>query len=246
MRSKIIKIKYIFIIFILLSSTIYAEHLKGKKIAKIPEASGISYCSNTHTLMVANDEGIYYEIDTKGRVLKKVNLGSYDLEGIVCEDEKLIFAIENKGVLLVNRRTGKKTKTSIDRHYNGKRVKLFNKKAGIEGIEKVNNYIYLAKQSKKRKTSFIAVVELISNKGKIVDIIEHNIVDTAGLSYFNGYLYMVSDKKDLLIKYDLEKKKIIEKIKLAKGAWEGITFDKKGNMYLADDDGWVVKFDKID
>ena len=41
---------------------------KGKVIAKIPEASGLSYCSKDDTLVVANDEGAYYKINRNWRV----------------------------------------------------------------------------------------------------------------------------------------------------------------------------------
>ena len=75
-----------------------------------------------------------------------------------------------------------------------------------------------------------------------MDVIHHHMADTSGLTYHEGYLYMVSDKKDRLIKYDVEHKKIVQKIKLEKGAWEGVAFDKKGFVYLADDDGRVVKY----
>jgi len=40
------------------------------------------------------------------------------------------------------------------------------------------------------------------------------------------------------------KKKRVQKVKLAKGAWEGIAFDRKGHVYLADDDGRVLKYKK--
>jgi uncharacterized protein YjiK len=216
----------------------------GEKIVKIPEASGISYCNSTETLIVANDEGKYYEINRKGKILQKVKLGKYDLEGIVCEDEEFIFVIENKGLLFVDRKTMKKKKVIIDTSYQGKKLKLFDKKEGIEGIAKVDNMVYLAKQSKKKKRSFIAVVRLTPYPSRIVDVIEHHIPDTAGLAYHDGYLYMVSDKEDLLIKYDLQKKKSVQKIKLGAGAWEGITFDNKGYVYLADDDGRVLKYKK--
>ena len=216
----------------------------GEKIVKIPEASGISYCHSSDTLIVANDEGRYYEINRKGKILQKVKLGKYDLEGIVCEDEEFIFVIENKGLLFVDRKTKKKKKVIVDTSYQGKKLKLFGKKEGIEGIAKVDNMVYLAKQSKKKKRSFIAVVRLTPYPSRIVDVIEHHIADTAGLSYHEGYLYMVSDKEDLLIKYDLEKRKSVQKIKLEKGAWEGIAFDSKGYVYLADDDGRVVKYEK--
>jgi uncharacterized protein YjiK len=216
----------------------------GKVIAKIPEASGISYCSKDDTLIVANDEGSYYEISRKGKVLRKTNLGNYDLEGVVCEDEQMIFALENKGMLIVDRQTGEKKKLTLNTMYNGKKLPLFDKKSGVEGIAKIGNRIYLAKQSNKKKKSFIAVVKLTPYPSRIIDVIEHHVSDTAGLTYHDGYLYMVSDKEDLLIKYDLDKKKSVQKIKLEKGAWEGIAFDTKGFVYLADDDGRVLKYKK--
>ncbi len=215
-------------------------------ISKIPEASGIDYCKSDKSFIVANDEGTYYQIDKKGKIIDKEKLGKYDLEGVVCEDNQLIFAVEDKGILIVDRKTGKKQKIIINTMYEGKKVALFDKKAGIEGIAKSGNTVYLSKQSKKAKESFIVVIKLQPYPSRIVDIIEHNIRDTAGLTYHNEKLYMVSDKEDLLIEYSLKKRKITKKIKLDDGSWEGIAFGKKGNIYLADDDGRVVKYKKKD
>jgi len=217
---------------------------EGKMIAKIPEASGISYCSSDDTLVVANDEGTYYKITPKGKILQKTKLGEYDLEGVVCEDTRLIFAIENKGMLMVETQTGEKKEIPLDTTYKGRKLPLFGKRAGVEGITKVGKNVYLAKQSNKKERSFIAVVNLKPYPAKIVDVIEHRVADTAGLAYHDGYLYMVSDKKDLLIKYDLQKKKIVQQITLEKGAWEGIAFDTKGFVYLADDEGRIVQYKK--
>lgn len=233
---------YVWLPFVLLVSACAAP--EGKVIAKIPEASGISYCSSDDTLVVANDEGSYYKINRKGKILQKTKLGNYDLEGVVCEESQMIFALENKGMLIVDRQTGEKKKVHLDTMYNGKKLPLFDKKSGIEGMAKVGNVVYLAKQSKKKKNSFVAVVRLMPYPSRIVDVIEHHVADTAGLTYHDGYLFMVSDKEDLLIKYDLQKKKMVQKVKLEKGAWEGIAFDAKGNVYLADDDGRIVKYKK--
>ena len=213
-------------------------------IVKIPEASGISYCTNTDTLIVVNDEGAYYEINTKGKILRKVKLGKYDLEGVVCEEKEIIFVREDKGLLIVDRKSGIKKKVLVDTFYDGKKLPLFDKKSGVEGIAKIGNTVYLSKQSNKKKKSFIAVVRLTPYPSRIIDVIEHHVADTAGLTYHEGSLYMVSDKEDLLIRYDLDKKKIIQKTKLEKGAWEGIAFDRKGHVYLADDDGRVLKYKK--
>lgn len=216
----------------------------GQIIAEIPEASGIGYCSDSDTLIVANDEGSYNEIDTEGKILKKKKLGNYDLEGVVCEESQLIFAVEDKGILIVDRKSGDKQKMRFDTYFDGKKVPLFNKKEGLEGIAKNGDRLYLSKQSKKKKNAFIAVIDLTASPLRIVDIIEHGISDTSGLCYHEGYLYMVSDRKDLLVKYDLETEKKVQKIKLGKGAWEGIAFDNNGFVYLADDNGKVLKYKK--
>ncbi len=233
---------YLWLPFVLLVSA--CAGLEGEVIAKIPEASGISYCSDDDTLVVANDEGIFYKISRKGKILQKTKLGDYDLEGVVCEETQMIFALENKGMLIIDRQSGDKKEIPLDTTYKGKKLSLFSKRSGVEGITKVGNSVYLAKQSNKKKSSFIAVVRLMPYPAKIVDVIEHHIADTAGLAYHDGYLYMVSDKEDLLIKFDLEKKKVVQKITLEKGAWEGIAFDAKGFVYLADDEGRIVKYKK--
>lgn len=235
--------RYLLISIVVFFTFSYAKPV-GKIIAEIPEASGIAYCSNSGTLIVANDEGTYYEINRDGKILHRIKLGNYDLEGVVCEESEMFFAIENKGLLKVQRKRIKKEKISLDTTFNGKKLPLFNKKSGVEGIAKKANIIYLSKQSNKKKKSFIAVVELATTSSKIIDVIEHRLSDTAGLDFHEGYLYMVSDKEDLLIKYDIQKQKKVQKVKLGKGAWEGIAFDDKGFVYLSDDNGRVVKYKK--
>lgn len=213
----------------------------GKTLVKFPEASGIDYCYDTDTLIVANDEGRYAEIDTQGKILHEATVGKYDLEGVVCEKESLVFAVENKGLLRVDRKTGKSEEVTVVQKYGSKSLALFSKKAGVEGIAKEGNTLYLSKQSKKKKDSFIAVVQLIRGTSKVVDVIHHDLADTAGLALHEGNLFMLSDKEDVLMVYNINKRKIMQKIKLGEGAWEGVAFDNKGNVYLGDDDGRVVK-----
>lgn len=212
-------------------------------IAKIPEASGISYCSNSDTLMVANDEGTFYELSTKGKVLNQLLLGKYDLEGVVCHDKEIIFAIEEGALLVLNRKSKKHKVYKL--RLDGKKFKL-NKKAGIEGLTFHDGIYYLSIQAKKKKDAKLLLVKLGEKYAKIIDTIHHEKIDIAGLHYKEGILYMVSDKKDKLYLYNLSKHKIIKKIKLKKFAQEGITFDNKGFIYFADDDGTVKKFDSED
>lgn len=206
-------------------------------IAHIEEASGISYCQDSNTLVVANDEGSFYELTTTGQILLEHKLGKYDLEGVVCEKEQLIFAVEDGALLQVNRKTLKSKVLKIK----GQKFK-FSKKSGIEGITKIKDFYYLSIQAKKEKDSKLLVVKAGANYAKITEIIDHGIVDSAGMQYYNKKLYIVSDKKDKLYVYNLKKNKIKKKIKLPKFAQEGVTFDNNGNVYFADDDGAVMKY----
>jgi len=115
-------------------------------IVSIPEASGISYCEESNTLVVANDEGSFYELSTTGEIITEHKLGNYDLEGVVCEKEQFVFAIEGGALLQVNRKTLKSKVLKLK----GTGYKL-TKKHGIEGITKIDEYYYLSIQEKKRK-----------------------------------------------------------------------------------------------
>jgi uncharacterized protein YjiK len=208
-------------------------------IASIPEASGISFCKNSKTLIVANDEGSFYELSTNGQIISEHKLGKYDLEGVVCHDKKLIFAVETGSLLEVNRQTLKVKELKLKGK--GKGFKL-SKKAGIEGITQIDNLYYLSVQAKNKKDSKLLVVKAGKNYAKVIKVIEHGIIDSAGMQYHNKKLFIVSDKKNKLYVYDLKRKKIIKKIKLKKFAQEGVTFDNNGFIYFADDNGFVLKY----
>jgi uncharacterized protein YjiK len=207
------------------------------KIASIPEASGISYCNNSNTLVIANDEGSFYELTPQGAIVTQHKLGKYDLEGVICEDKRFIFAVEDGALLEVNRKTFKTKKLKIK----GAGFK-FSKKAGIEGITKIKNLYYVSIQAKKAEDSKLLVLKVGNNHAKVIETIEHGIIDSAGMQYHNKKLYIVSDKKDKLYIYNLKKNTIKKKIKLPKFAQEGITFDNNKNIYFADDDGAVMKY----
>ncbi len=200
-------------------------------ISKIPEASGISYCNNTNTLVVANDEGSLYEITPKGKIINKTKISkNYDLEGVICKNKKFIFADENGGIVFVDRKNHKIKYKKLELHFH-------KKNAGIEAITEIGNKIYLALQTKKKKRAKI----LIYQNGKIIKAIQTGIIDMSGMEYHNGLLYILSDTKDKLYIFDISKEKILKKIKVPKFAQEGITIHKN-KIFFADDNGRVLKY----
>jgi len=239
------------VVFILLS----VLNLNAKTIAKIPEASGIAYVKKSNSLFVANDEGTIYEINQKGKILRKRFLGKYDLEGITYDktNDKLLLAVEGDESILVLNRSSLDFEKEIKIKRKYKKLKLLkkSKKAGIEAIAiDENGDIYLSNQSritynKKLKVNASVVFKIDSTekkKAKIIEVFNHGYIDIAGLTFHDGYLYMLSDKKNLLIKYDIKTNKTIKKIKLKKSAQEGICFDDNNNIYIADDNGRILKY----
>ena len=75
--------------------------------------------------------------------------------------------------------------------------------------------------------------------------INHGITDISGLTFIGDILYMISDDNNFIVSYDTNKKKILRKDKLPKKfTQEGITFDNKGNLFIADDKGQILKIKK--
>jgi uncharacterized protein YjiK len=223
-------------------------------IAEIPEASGITYSSQSDTLFVVNDEGTIYELSKKGQILREKYIGNYNLEGIVVDDNKnlLIVAVEGQDDILILSKEDMRVQKeiSIQRTFNG--VKVLEKGGdGLEGLALYKNELYLSNQSKNRyptpDSSVIVVIDydLTKKKQKIKRIIDHGYSDIAGLVFYNNTLFMVSDKESLLIQYDVKKDTVMNQIKLSKeSAQEGIAFDATGVLFIADDNGQILRIEK--
>ncbi len=217
-------------------------YLNAKVIANIPEASGICFIQKSKTVVVVNDEGWIYELSKKGKLLYKKYLGQYDLEGVTYNSYKneLYLANESKNsVLVVDKSTFTiKREIEIKKKYKGKKVLKKSAKRSIEAIVFHNNELYLSHQD-----SVVFRLKLKKkNRSKIIQTYKHGYEDISGLAFRDGYLYMLSDKKNLLIKYDIEKNRTIQKIHLPSFAQEGVCFDNKKHIYFADDNGRVLRY----
>jgi len=243
---------YVLILLVFLNASFAKEN---HVIANVPEASGICYSKHSDTLFVANDEGRVYELSLEGKILRKKRLGDYDLEGVACDDKKaqLYFAVEGSdNILVVKQKTLKVIKKiKINREYKGRTLLVKDKKRGLEGITMDDKYFYLSNQSERKyprkDPSVIVKIDRISKKkADIKGIIDHKQLDISGLAIHDGYLYMVSDTDNNLIKYDIQRDNVVSVKELPDFAQEGVTFDDLGYIYFADDNGRVLKYLKTD
>jgi uncharacterized protein YjiK len=246
--------KIALLILAMLFTACEGKGLKKHLIAKVPEASGICYDRLRNSLFVVNDEGTIYELTTNGEHIRKKDLGDYDLEGITCDvkHDRLLLAVEGKdNILIVNKKTlNPQKEINIERSFMGREVLKKDKKRGLEAITIApDGTLYLSNQSKylqphEDPSVIFTVKDLKSNKTGIKRVIDPRIKDISGLQWYKDALFLVSDTKDRLYRYDLKKEKIDFSLKLPKFAQEGITFDTSGKIYFADDKGKVYVFTK--
>ena len=222
-------------------------------IANIPEASGICYSQKRDSIFVVSDKGVIVELDTNGVVKRDKSLNSlskHDFEGVACDDAKnsLLIAVEGAdNILRVDQEN-----LNVQKDINIERGDILqkDKEFGLEGIALLNGKVFLSNQSftlynQGDDPSVVFTIDsLTSAKPNIDKIYDHGFTDISGLSFYQGFLYMVSDSANMLIKYDVEKEETVFTKQLPKFSIEGIAFDTRNNIFFADDDnGRIYKYE---
>jgi len=223
------------------------EKVKSFSVNKDFEPSGITFCKNT--LFSVSDEGTLMSIN-KNNVIKYYKIKDEgDYEGITCHKDKLYLAEEGKDNIIEINLQGKiLNEFNIDRKYNGEKV-ISKKGNGLESLaffkEDIDNlYFFTSNQSNEfsgNDKSAIMVIKINKNskKAKINKYFPLKIKDISGILYQDGLVYFISDKKDKLYLAD-ENLNIFKEYNLFGDAQEGI-FIKDNNIYIADDEGFILK-----
>lgn len=222
------------------------------------EPSGIVFHPQRETLFVVGDEGDICEIQTDGTLVKKKRISRADFEGITCNPltGKLYIAIEGEEKIIeINPENLEILREFyINRTFKDRLVLKRDKENGIEAITFIpdtNNpdggTFYVANQTldltdeQDPSAIFELQVPLKSNSAKKAIIIRHfslGVIDLSGLHYDEkeDFLYVISNKKNTLFKIT-KKGKILESYNLPGKDQGGITVDKNGFLYVAQDKG---------
>jgi uncharacterized protein YjiK len=229
----------------------------------IAEPSGVTYHPIRRTLFVVDDGGHIHEIRPDGTVIQTKALQARDLEGITTnpitgwlyaavEDEEAILEI-NPQTLTVNR------EFKINRSFDGKPL-LKKGGMGIEAITFVPDALHpeggtfwIGNQSFSRKPggepSIICevVVPLLTSKaveaeGSIIRFFEMGFLDISGLTYNAkaDSLVLISDTTNLLVELKRDGTHL-HRYLLPGDDQEGITLDGLGYMYIAQENGQIIK-----
>ncbi len=217
-----------------------------KKIADIPEASGICHMKSSDTFFVANDEWAIYEINISGKILQQKQIWDYDFEGISCDQEnnEIALLLENNGNILKISPKNLEVVTELEPNLKKKDLKkYFNKKSGAEGLIFANGKVFISTQNDKNNLLEFSI-NTEKNELDLEKVYDIPFNDLSGLTFYKEELFILSDKNDSIWIYNLEKEKITKTLELEGGNWEWITHDAQGNIFLADDVGAIFQYKK--
>ncbi len=194
----------------------------------IPEPSDICYSFTTDTFFVVSDQGILFETDRNGKVLRKLDQKDTDFEGVYVNN-KTVYAVDESGRTIYEYDlTTLKNTSSTTIPYNGARNK------GYESFE-----------FDKNKNEFLLITEKdpillfeLSTDLKVIKQTDLSSIakDISSARFYNNSLWLLSDEDAMLLKVDPITYEVIKKWKLPVINPEGLAFDKDGTIMITCDD----------
>ena len=236
------KITYRLIITLLLILTAFAGCIKekeekpGDKITllgsydiPVPEPSGLTLTSDQNGFWTVSDEdSSLYELDKYGKIIKRIKVKGFDLEGVTIIDEAtLAIVLERTREVVVLDTSGtelQRVKINLEGELN----------SGLEGItyNESTKHFYIVTE---KDPAFI--IELDGDLNEVRRDTIKFAADVSGIFYAknDNILWILSDEDQMVVKTDMELN-IITKFKISTIQPEGITINKNGDrLYIISD-----------
>ena len=230
---------------------------------QIAEPSGITYHPTRRSLFLADDSGSVHEVSLEGRLIQSGGLNGRDIEGITMDPSTglLYAAVEDDEVILEldPENLAIQREFRIGRNFKGEPL-LRKGGMGIEAIAFVpdashpeggtfwvGNQSFSLKAKDEPSVVCEVVVPLRSTTSKqadgaIISAYKMNFIDISGLAYDaqGDFLVLISDTTNLLVELKREGT-VLRQYLLPGDEQEGIVLDGLGYMYVAQENGEIIK-----
>lgn len=195
---------------------------------KIPEPSDICFDSKTANFFVVSDDGILFEIDREGKIIRSVFEPDSDFEAVHVDADHVYTVNErHRKINIYDRISLQKTRT-LTVPFGGGRNR------GFEALtfNAISNKFLLVVEKEP-----ITLFELDSNF-QITNQIDLSKIarDIAAASFHDNFLWLLSDEDRTIVKLNPTSYEVIAKWQLPVINPEGLAFDQDGNLLITCDD----------
>ncbi len=222
----------IIVIFLIMTVPAAAQKaIKIKPVSKfnieVPEPSDITFSPDNNSLFIVSDKGYLYETDLQGKIIRKANFSGIDCEGVCIYNNEVYVAEESVREITKFDIKNLNQLRNIEIPYHGARNK------GYESITynyKKDCFIVITEQSPSN------IYELDDNLIKTNEIdISPLARDISSATYYNDFLWLLSDEDQLIIKVDPKSYKSLAKWTIPVINPEGIAFNTDGKVLIVSD-----------
>lgn len=194
----------------------------------IPEPSDLCYHASTNTFYVVSDNGILFETDADGKILRQVKQANTDFEAVYADDQ-FVYAVDetHRDIYTYNTSDLKQVRIA-NVPYSGGRNKGFE---AITFNKSKNTFVVITERDP------IMLFELDANF-KISNQFDLSAIarDIASACYHDNALWLLSDEDMMLFKLNPQTYEVLQKWSLPVINPEGFAFDKDGNLLVTCDD----------
>lgn len=216
----------LFFLAVTFQTVLFAQKLIPISIVDldIDEPSGIAFNKELSAYYIISDNGYLFQTDLTGKTIHSSSFKGYDFEGITFAKNKIYVSDEMMRKVHVFDLNLKKTNT-YQLNYQGGRNKGFE---SITFVPEKNRFLLITEKEK----IFIKIYDL--NFRMIDEIIYNDLRDVSAVSYYDGFIYLLSDEDRTIVQMNLNFEEI-KRFEIPIINPEGITFNNKSQMLIVSD-----------
>lgn len=206
--------------------------LHSKQLRKIPEPSDIVFDSASSHFFIVSDHGKLFECDLEGKVLRKAEKEGLDFEGVEVKDSFVYVSDETPRIVYQYRKSDLSLVNSFSVSWGGAMNKAFE---SITYNYSKNCFILVSEAP-------VTIVEYTPDFKEIKRYKFSGARDMSGARWYKGYMYLLSDLDESIIKCDPVTYEAVEYYKINVYNPEGLGFDAGGNVRVTSDNMQKIYF----
>ncbi|MES2397417.1 MAG: SdiA-regulated domain-containing protein [Bacteroidota bacterium] len=199
----------------------------SKSSVNVPEPSDVVFDKETHHLFIPSDNGILYECDSLGRVIRKAETLGWDFEGVEIKGNSIYVSDESSRKIYKYNKKDLTVEAVYSVPYQGGRNEGFE---SITYNESKSCFVLISEKNP------VSIIELNDNFQIINQQIFKASRDISSARWFNGQMYLLSDENRCILQCDPYTYKVNHVFQIDVINPEGISFDNSGNVLIAADD----------